>query len=447
MVKLIENHFQIHTDSKLIRNEELDNNNNNNNYIPPSNEIEFKLVEIWKNLLGGLDKIGINDNFFELGGDSIMAIQLVSRIQLIFNQKIKVKDIFNYQSINQLATLLYNNINININDSSKQYEYSYEYENKTAKLPTISFKRRKRNLFLPLTLIQKQLYNIINENDSTHQKQNNNNNIMIQLFSKEYKSLITTTMTPIYLEEIFKMIIFHHDILRMQLIKLNNKNYQTFEEDFKYKKYTPLSFQYINILKLFEIKQVIDKNIINKNMIKQLEKGLNLNKGPLLRFIAFSNMPQPSYTQKKEEKEKIQTYKKGKNQMNTNINVFFSLLFMIIIHPIMVDNNSLIILLEDLKYIFYKNISIIGKIQLPIKLLLKNTFKYWIINTTEYSQFNENNNNLISFEFKKNVIINDKKIFKNIIIVMMIMIIISYYEKIIIIFNKKTNILSLLWYM
>ena len=32
-----------------------------------------------------LEKIRINDNFFELGGDSIMSVQLVSRIRTLFS--------------------------------------------------------------------------------------------------------------------------------------------------------------------------------------------------------------------------------------------------------------------------------------------------------------------------------------------------------------------------
>ncbi|WP_051569069.1 non-ribosomal peptide synthase/polyketide synthase [Alkaliphilus transvaalensis] len=48
-------------------------------YESPRNELEEKLVSLWKEVLG-VDKVGINDNFFELGGHSIKLIKLVSLI-------------------------------------------------------------------------------------------------------------------------------------------------------------------------------------------------------------------------------------------------------------------------------------------------------------------------------------------------------------------------------
>ncbi|WP_459209686.1 non-ribosomal peptide synthase/polyketide synthase [Aquimarina rhabdastrellae] len=70
-------------------------------YIAPSNDKEVILSKIWEELLG-VKPIGITHNFFELGGDSIKAIQLVSRAKnegIIF----KVKDIFQYQTIQELV--------------------------------------------------------------------------------------------------------------------------------------------------------------------------------------------------------------------------------------------------------------------------------------------------------------------------------------------------------
>lgn len=47
----------------------------NNAYVPPRNEIEAELAEIWQKLLG-IQKVGIYDNFFELGGDSLISFQV-----------------------------------------------------------------------------------------------------------------------------------------------------------------------------------------------------------------------------------------------------------------------------------------------------------------------------------------------------------------------------------
>lgn len=73
-------------------------------YEQAETELEHTLVEIWSDVLG-VKQIGIQDNFFDLGGDSILSIQIISRL----NQKgisIEPKQIFQYQTISELAYYL-----------------------------------------------------------------------------------------------------------------------------------------------------------------------------------------------------------------------------------------------------------------------------------------------------------------------------------------------------
>ncbi|MEJ6981955.1 non-ribosomal peptide synthase/polyketide synthase [Pedobacter sp. P351] len=78
--------------------------NTSNSYTEPQTELQNTLVKIWQDLLG-LQKIGIHDNFFELGGDSILAIQLVSRIRRL-GYELQPKDIFIQQNVARLSSLL-----------------------------------------------------------------------------------------------------------------------------------------------------------------------------------------------------------------------------------------------------------------------------------------------------------------------------------------------------
>ncbi|MBL7481680.1 non-ribosomal peptide synthetase [Legionella bononiensis] len=48
------------------------------NHVPPRNEIEQQLVQIWQEVLR-VDTIGVLDDFFSLGGDSILCIQFISK--------------------------------------------------------------------------------------------------------------------------------------------------------------------------------------------------------------------------------------------------------------------------------------------------------------------------------------------------------------------------------
>jgi acyl transferase domain-containing protein/acyl carrier protein len=67
-------------------------------YIPPSNESEEKMHDLWQEFLG-FEKIGVNDNFFELGGDSLQALRLVRVIAKRFNWPIKTVDLFEFPTI------------------------------------------------------------------------------------------------------------------------------------------------------------------------------------------------------------------------------------------------------------------------------------------------------------------------------------------------------------
>jgi len=71
-------------------------------YLAPNNETEKILAEIWSELFS-IEPIGVHDNFFQLGGDSLMAIQLVARVQEHFLIKIGVNNLFDEPTIADLA--------------------------------------------------------------------------------------------------------------------------------------------------------------------------------------------------------------------------------------------------------------------------------------------------------------------------------------------------------
>ncbi|WP_442939927.1 zinc-binding dehydrogenase [Nostoc sp.] len=71
-------------------------------YVAPRNEIEQKISVIWQELLGS-EQVGIHDNFFELGGDSLLMVQVRSKLQAALNCDISTADLFEYPTINLLA--------------------------------------------------------------------------------------------------------------------------------------------------------------------------------------------------------------------------------------------------------------------------------------------------------------------------------------------------------
>ncbi|MCE3230026.1 MAG: amino acid adenylation protein, partial [Bacteroidetes bacterium] len=70
-------------------------------YIPPANEIEIKLVEIFEEVLKK-SPVGLQDDFFILGGDSIKAIQIVSRLKQK-GYEINTQDVLQYPVLKNLS--------------------------------------------------------------------------------------------------------------------------------------------------------------------------------------------------------------------------------------------------------------------------------------------------------------------------------------------------------
>ncbi|WP_106795023.1 non-ribosomal peptide synthetase [Aquimarina sp. Aq78] len=71
-------------------------------YVPARNDIEEKLVDIWKHILS-INQIGIFDNFFELGGHSLLATRMVSATRKALDIEIAIKDVFVYPTIAELG--------------------------------------------------------------------------------------------------------------------------------------------------------------------------------------------------------------------------------------------------------------------------------------------------------------------------------------------------------
>ncbi|HYY94296.1 MAG TPA: amino acid adenylation domain-containing protein, partial [Pyrinomonadaceae bacterium] len=69
---------------------------------PPADERERELLLIWQELFDTPD-IGVTDSFFQLGGDSLLAVQMVSRIWQSFGVELTIEDIFEGQTIAALA--------------------------------------------------------------------------------------------------------------------------------------------------------------------------------------------------------------------------------------------------------------------------------------------------------------------------------------------------------
>jgi amino acid adenylation domain-containing protein len=98
-------------------------------HVVPESLSEFKLVDIWEGIFRK-SPIGITDDFFELGGNSLMATQVMIRINKEFNIKAELSVIFENPTIQSLALAVdsgkkvsYNNIEVI--EQNSYYEVSH----------------------------------------------------------------------------------------------------------------------------------------------------------------------------------------------------------------------------------------------------------------------------------------------------------------------------------
>ncbi len=67
-------------------------------YVAPRSPVEEILAGLWAEVLN-LKRVGIHDNFFEQGGDSLLAVQLVARVEELFNKRIPIEEVFKHPTV------------------------------------------------------------------------------------------------------------------------------------------------------------------------------------------------------------------------------------------------------------------------------------------------------------------------------------------------------------
>jgi non-ribosomal peptide synthetase component F/thioesterase domain-containing protein len=71
----------------------------------PSGEIEERLAELWKSMLG-IDSVAATDNFFELGGHSLLAARMLTQAERQFGRRIKLATLFLAPTLQEFAKVL-----------------------------------------------------------------------------------------------------------------------------------------------------------------------------------------------------------------------------------------------------------------------------------------------------------------------------------------------------
>ena len=74
---------------------------------PPDGDGGRQLVEIWRDVLSLVERVGANDNFFELGGHSLLAVRLFAQIERPrLGVKLPLAALFQSATIAELARMV-----------------------------------------------------------------------------------------------------------------------------------------------------------------------------------------------------------------------------------------------------------------------------------------------------------------------------------------------------
>jgi len=93
------------TDRKSLPKPDYNLINRNGEYVAPRTDVEKQVAEIWQELMG-LEKISIFDNFFALGGRSLVAVQIMARIEKLTGKRLPLATLFEHATIEKLSLRL-----------------------------------------------------------------------------------------------------------------------------------------------------------------------------------------------------------------------------------------------------------------------------------------------------------------------------------------------------
>jgi amino acid adenylation domain-containing protein len=213
-------------------------------YIAPRHEVEKILVEIWSEVLG-IERIGIYDNFFEIGGNSLLAIQIISRITSFFSIDLPLKILFEFPCIKDLCQQINEIHNNSPQTYISKFVHCSDYDN------------------LPLSFTQERIWMLCQFHGSSY-------------FNTPLILKMNGDLKPAILKSCFKEIIKRHEILRTNYITDEGLPKPIINRD--------LDYQFI-VINLSNITDKLREEELKRLYTIEVQRSFDLEKDKMMRIM------------------------------------------------------------------------------------------------------------------------------------------------------------------
>ncbi|WP_372478223.1 amino acid adenylation domain-containing protein [Nostoc mirabile] len=286
----------------------------------PRTPTETILVQIWTELLGY--NVGINDNFFEHGGDSILSIQMVAKANQA-GVKLTPKQLFWHQTIAELATV----IQVTLQGQAEQGKVTG-----TVFLTPIGHWLFEQNL---------------------HKLDHFNQAIILE---------VEPNLQADILQQAIEQLLIHHDMLRSRFARLPLGESRFVQQAGQWQQHISASIDddSLTVVDLVSLPKNTQQHLI-ESTASQLQASLDLATGKLLRVALF---------------------RLGNGYSVDAKRLLARDRLLLIIHHLVVDGVSWLILLSDLGSA-YQQLKAKESVQLPAKTT---SFPQWAQQLVNYAQ-------------------------------------------------------------
>lgn len=176
-----------------------------NQFVAPRDAIEQQVAEVWANVLR-LERVGVHDSFLELGGNSLLGMQMISRLRDIFQVQLVPQILFEAPTIADLSA--------RITQLQADPTQALQTVDAAQGVSTTVIPRRQNQAAAPLSFSQQRLwvFEQLEQNSATY----------VVTKALRLKGVLDRTA----LQKTFEAIVARHEILRTNFLTVNGEPVQ-----------------------------------------------------------------------------------------------------------------------------------------------------------------------------------------------------------------------------